>query len=115
MKNYRVFIILFAVLAPLFVAGGIVSFQRHARIAQEALRQEERLAELSQEVQTLREEIEYFSSPVNIEMEARKRFNLIRQGEIAVILVPPQAPDPEPAPEQRLSFFERFLQWVRSW
>ena len=112
MKNRNI-IFIFAVLAPLFMAIAIVSFQNYQRIAAESARQEERLRLLAEEKKELRESIERLASPVGIEMEARARFNMIREGEIMVILVSPSpSPSPAPTPEREPSFWEQILRMV---
>lgn len=112
MKNRNI-IFLLAVLAPLFMAIAIVSFQNYQRLAAESARQEANLRLLAEEKKQLQESIERFASPVGIEMEARARFNMIREGETMVILVPPSPlPSPEPTPEPEPSFWEQVLRMV---
>jgi cell division protein FtsB len=112
MKKQNSFVLILAVLAPIFIAGSAVSFRKYRTVAEEFRRQERRLAELLAEQASLRKTIAYFSSSINIEKEARARFNFIREGEIAVILVSPK-PDPSPTPSPSPPpFYLRFFNWI---
>lgn len=113
MKPSRMILLLLALLAPLLIAGAVVAFQNYRRVAEEFHRQESRLQELREEHVALEEAIRRLSSPVGIEMEARARLNMIREGERMVILTPPQdSPTPAPLEETKPSLLEKILQWL---
>jgi cell division protein FtsB len=113
MKKQNPFILVLALLLPIFIAGSIASFQKYRKVAAEFFRQEKRLTQLLEEREALQKTIEYFSSSINIEKEARERFNFMRPGEVTVILVSPKpksSPEPSPTPSP---FYLKFFQWFR--
>jgi cell division protein FtsB len=112
MKKNRLPLLILAVLVPLFIAGAVASFQKYRRIAEEFQRQETRLAELAKEKEVLQKSIEYFSSAVGIEHEARSRFNFVKEGEVTVILVSPKATPIEPSPLPEWTFLQKMLRWL---
>lgn len=113
MKKHHTLILVLAVLAPIFIAGSAVSFKKYRSVAEEFRRREKRLAELLAEEQSLRKTIAYFSSNINVEREARVRFNFIRKGETAVILVSPK-PDPTPTPPpEPIPLHLRLFNWIK--
>ncbi len=97
MRKTNLFILILAILSPIFIAASIASFKKYSNVAEEFYRQQKELAKLLEEKELLKKTIAYFSSNINIEKEARLRFNLIKEGEITVIFVSPK-PQPSPSP-----------------
>lgn len=114
MSRYRISILILAALFPIFVAGAIGSYRKYAVVLGEFRRQENRFRELTAEESRLRESIEYLSHDVNLEKEARTRFNFIRKGEVMVVIVSPR---PSPAPGEASpatgSWWETLVKWFR--
>jgi cell division protein FtsB len=120
MKKYNPFIIILASLLPVFILGAIISFLKFKNILKEFKAEESRILSLLKERDELKGKIEYFSSNVNIEKEARKRFNAIKEGEVAVIFLF-QSPSPSPKLEKEEeniegeSFFVIYFNKISGW
>ena len=107
-------------IALLLVASGLLSvsvFERYQKERETALKYDERSAELMElaaRAAVLESKVEYMESARGIEDEIRHRYDVVKEGERAVIIMdaekatttPLQAP-----PQEEKGFFSRLLFW----
>ena len=109
-KIVSVFPIVIA-LALAYSVVGVYKKQRETRLIKEERARE--LALLSEREQALEEELERLSTERGIEEEIRSKFEVGREGEVAVILVNPQTENESLATPPKGNIWIRFLEWFK--
>lgn len=107
-------------IALLLIASGLLSvsvFERYQKERETAFKYTERAAELTElnaRAAALESKVEYMESARGIEDEIRHRYDVVKEGEYAVIIMDAEkatsTPLPPPPPEKK-GFFSRLLFW----
>lgn len=117
----RARLVMLAVFVPavLLFYGFVQQSILEQRIEQraEAIRAE--IRRLQEERTELTAQITYYQTDEYIERAAREKLNMIRPGDVAVVIVreqtptPPPAPTPTPTPLGATGYWPKWLAWLR--